>query len=61
MIRDNQELMKRIDLGVREGAAKALAQHKREGYPIAVWKDEKIVIIPPEEIQVPQWWIDSQK
>ena len=28
----------------------ALSVHKRLGNPIAVWKDGKVVIIPPEEI-----------
>ena len=31
----------------------ALRMHKRLGNPIAVWRDGKVVIIPPEEINVP--------
>ena len=27
-----------------------LAAHKREGLPIAVWEDGRVVMIPPEEI-----------
>ena len=30
----------------------AVLTHKRLGNPIATWKDEKVVIIPPEEISV---------
>ena len=31
----------------------ALRMHKRLGNPIAVWRDGKVVIIPPEEIVIP--------
>ena len=30
----------------------ALLAHKRAGNPIAVWKNGKVVIVPPEEIEV---------
>lgn len=30
----------------------ALRLHKRMGYPIAVWRDGRVVWIPPEEIEV---------
>jgi len=30
----------------------AVLTHKRLGNPIATWKDEKVVIIPPEEILI---------
>lgn len=30
----------------------ALLMHKRAGNPIAVWKDGKVMLIPPEEIPV---------
>ena len=31
----------------------ALRMHKRLGNPIAVWRNGSVVIIPPEEINVP--------
>ena len=31
----------------------ALLMHKRLGNPIAIWKDGKVVIVPPEEIVIP--------
>lgn len=55
MILDKQELSRRMDLGVREGVAMALARHKREGHCIAVIRDGKVVRIPPEDIEVPKW------
>jgi hypothetical protein len=35
-----------MDVAVRE----ALLQHKRAGNPVAVWRDEQVVWVPPEEI-----------
>jgi len=32
----------------------ALQMHKRLGNPIAIWKDGQVVIVPPEEIVVPE-------
>ena len=48
----NEELRRRIDIGVRRGVAKALAEHKNSGHSIAIWKDGKVAIIPPEDIRV---------
>ena len=31
----------------------ALRMHKRLGNPIAIWRNGRVVIIPPEEINVP--------
>jgi hypothetical protein len=46
------DLHERIDLGVRRGVARALAEHKKAGRSIVIWHDGKIVRIPPEEIEV---------
>lgn len=46
---EQAEAIERIlQAAVRE----ALAIHKRLGNPIAVWKDGKVVIVPPEEIVI---------
>ncbi len=34
------------DVAVHE----VLLQHKRAGYPVAVWRDERVVWVPPEDI-----------
>ncbi len=49
---DTQDLFRRIDAGVRQGAAQAKAEHKRAGRSIFVWKDGQVVEVPPEEIQI---------
>jgi hypothetical protein len=52
----NKELLKDIPLDIRaemalkEAVADAIAEHKRQGRPIAAWRDGKMVLIPPEEI-----------
>jgi ABC-type proline/glycine betaine transport system ATPase subunit len=34
--------------------------HKRLGNPIAIWKDGKVVIVPPEEIVIAPEFLDSE-
>jgi hypothetical protein len=35
---------------MRQAVREALLQHKRAGNPVAVWRDEQVVWVPPEEI-----------
>lgn len=37
---------------LREAVAGAIAEHKLRGHPIIIWRDGKVVSIPPEEIVV---------
>ncbi len=37
---------------MRRGIEVALLAHKRAGVPIAVWRNNQIVLVPPEEIAV---------
>jgi hypothetical protein len=41
-----------IDEALRRAVREALLRHKKLGNPIAVWRDGKVVIVPPEEIPV---------
>jgi ABC-type proline/glycine betaine transport system ATPase subunit len=46
---EQAEALERIlQAAVRE----TLSMHKRLGNPIAIWKDGKVVIVPPEEIVI---------
>ncbi len=45
---------KDIEAVLRRTVREALLMHKRAGNPIAVWKDGRVVLIPPEEIPVDQ-------
>lgn len=44
-----RDIEKILQLAVRE----ALIMHKRIGNPIATWKNGKVVIVPPDEIEIP--------
>jgi len=41
-----------IDLAVERAARDARLRHKQLGVPLVVWRDGKVVEIPPEEIVV---------
>lgn len=45
---DLPRILDAITLAVRE----ALVQHKRAGNPVAIWRDGKVVWLPPEDIPV---------
>jgi hypothetical protein len=42
----------RILHAMKQGVRKALARHREQGNPIAVWRDGRVVWIPAEEIPV---------
>ena len=48
LILDGDEVTRALGRAVRS----AVMMHKQLGDPIAVWRDEKVVWIPPEEIEV---------
>jgi hypothetical protein len=50
-----------IELILQEGVRQALLIHKRLGNPIAIWKDGKVVIVPPEEIVISPEFSDSEE
>ncbi|MGK7902213.1 MAG: hypothetical protein AB4352_12535 [Hormoscilla sp.] len=43
-----------IDLALKQAVEKALWQHKQAGNPIAVWRDGRVIWIPPEAIPAPE-------
>lgn len=53
-----KSMLDKIDYGVRRGAARALAHHKKAGRSIAIWKDGKVVLVPPEQIEIPEEFKD---
>ncbi len=42
----------RVTAALTKGVRKALLEHKKLGHSIAVWKDGKVVVLPPEAIPV---------
>jgi hypothetical protein len=37
---------------LRKAVAEAIAEHRRNGVPIAIWRNGKVVRVPPEQIEV---------
>ncbi len=42
----------RAEEAFKKAVAEALAEHRLHGIPIAVWRDGKVVRVPPNEIEV---------
>jgi len=42
----------RAEKALKRAVAKAIAEHRRNGVPIAIWRDGKIVRVPPDEIEI---------
>jgi hypothetical protein len=49
-----------IDRAMRKASRDAIRMHKLLGHSIAVWLDEKVVWIPPEEIDVDGDGLDGE-
>ncbi len=45
-----EEWLEAVDRGIREGAREALERHRLAGQSIHIWRDGRIVEIPPGEI-----------
>jgi hypothetical protein len=43
----------RILAALTAAVEEALARHKQAGNSVAVWRDGRVVMVPPEEIPVP--------
>jgi len=39
-----------IDGAMRKAARQAIEEHRREGLPLAMWRDGKVVWVPAEEL-----------
>ena len=37
---------------LRKAVAEAIAEHRRNGVPIAIWRNGKVVRTPPDQIEV---------
>ena len=48
LVRFSEEINKAAERAVRE----ALLRHKRAGNPVPVWRDGKVVLLLPDELEV---------
>lgn len=53
-VEDFLALTDRISEALRRAARQALLEHKREGLPIVIWRDGRVVWVPPQEIEMPE-------
>jgi len=44
-------LEERAEMALKAAVEKVLAEHARQGLPIYVWRDGRVVEIPPDELQ----------
>jgi hypothetical protein len=51
-LKSDQQLMDKIDKGIRAGAKKALQTHKNAGVEIAIWENGKVKVIPANKIRI---------
>jgi hypothetical protein len=51
-LKSDQQLMDKIDKGIRAGVKKALQDHKKAGIEIAVWEKGKVKVIPANKIRI---------
>jgi hypothetical protein len=42
----------RAEEALRKAVAEAIAEHRRNGVPIAIWRNGKVVRIPSDQIEV---------
>ena len=42
----------RAEEALRKAVAEAIAEHRRNGVPIAVWRNGKVVRIPADQIEI---------
>ena len=44
-------LEKRAEMALKAAVEKAIVEHARQGLPMYIWRDDKIVAITPEELR----------
>jgi len=42
----------KVEKAMKQAVAKAIAENKRLGIPLVIWRDGKVVHVPPEELEV---------
>jgi hypothetical protein len=44
-------LLERAEMAMKAAMEKLIEEHSREGLPLYVWRDGKVVAVPPEELR----------
>ncbi len=51
---DNLQDNNWVTAAIQRGARQALIKHKALGVSIAIWRDGAVVLIPPDDIEIPE-------
>lgn len=51
---DRLEDLPRILQAMRDGVTQALRRHKQAGQPVAVWRNDRVEWVSPEDIPLPE-------
>ncbi|MBM4045787.1 MAG: hypothetical protein FJ279_11785 [Planctomycetes bacterium] len=57
----NLDLIRKADAALRKAVADVVREHKRRGESLTVWRDGKVVEIPPEELVVREPSVEYRK
>jgi hypothetical protein len=44
-------LLERVEMAMKVATEQVIEEHMREGLPLYVWRDGKVVAVPPEELR----------
>lgn len=47
----NLPLEQRAEMALKAAVERVIVEHARQGLPIYIWRDGKVVEVPPEELQ----------
>jgi hypothetical protein len=45
-------LLDRTEMAVKTAMERVIEEHIREGLPLHIWRDGKVVAVPPEELRI---------
>jgi hypothetical protein len=46
-------LLERAEMAMKAAMERVIEEHIREGLPLYIWRDGKVVAVPPEELRTP--------
>ncbi len=44
-------LLERAEMAMKAAIERVIEEHIREGLPLYIWRDRKVVAVPPEELR----------
>jgi len=53
-------LEQRAEMALKAAVEKVIVEHARKGMPIYVWRDGKVVEIPPDELRARSILLDAE-